>query len=139
MGLFGTKGKFGLGLGKDEEFDDFVDDNDFETAGADDDAVSVDAPAAPVFTPAPVSLKIVAPKAYEDAKEITDFLINGNTVLLNMDSISRDVAVRILDYLKGAVQVVGGMITKVGKTTIVVAPKNVDVSSIEAMVGHTEQ
>ncbi len=139
MGIFGTKGKFGFGTGRDDDFDEFVDDNDFETADADDDAVTVDAPAAPVFTPAPVSLKIVAPKAYEDAKEITDFLINGNTVLLNMDSISRDVAVRILDYLKGAVQVVGGMITKVGKTTIVVAPKNVDVSSIEAMVGHTEQ
>ena len=135
MGIFGTKGKFGFGTGRDDDFDEFVDDNDFETADADDDAVTVDAPAAPVFTPAPVSLKIVAPKAYEDAKEITDFLINGNTVLLNMDSISRDVAVRILDYLKGAVQVVGGMITKVGKTTIVVAPKNVDVSSIEAMVG----
>ena len=139
MGIFGTKGKFGFGTGRDDDFDEFVDDNDFETADADDDAVTVDAPAAPVFTPAPVSLKIVAPKAYEDAKEITDFLINGNTVLLNMDSISRDVAVRILDYLKGAVQVVGGMITKVGKTTIVVAPKNVDVSSIEAMVGPTEQ
>ena len=139
MGIFGTKGKFGFGTGRDDDFDEFVDDNDFETADADDDAVTVDAPAAPVFTPAPVSLKIVAPKAYEDAKEITDFLINGNTVLLNMDSISRDVAVRILDYLKGAVQVVGGMMTKAGKTTIVVAPKNVDISSIEAMVGHTEQ
>jgi FtsZ-interacting cell division protein YlmF len=43
--------------------------------------------------------------------------------------------VRIIDYLKGAVQVVGGMITKAGKATIVVAPKNVDISSIEAMVG----
>lgn len=139
MGIFGTKGKFGFGTGRDDDFDEFVDDNDFETSDADEETATVDAPAAPVFTPAPVSLKIVAPKAYEDAKEITDFLINGNTVLLNMDSISRDIAVRILDYLKGAVQVVGGMITKVGKTTIVVAPKNVDVSSIEAMVGHTEQ
>ena len=139
MGIFGTKGKFGFGTGKDDDFDDFVEDNDFENSDVEEDTAAADAPAAPVFTPAPVSLKIVAPKAYEDAKEITDFLINGNTVLLNMDSISREVAVRILDYLKGAVQVVGGMITKVGKTTIVVAPKNVDVSSIEAMVGHTEQ
>ena len=139
MGIFGTNGKFGFGTGRDDDCDELVDDNDFETSDADEETATVDAPAAPVFTPAPVSLKIVAPKAYEDAKEITDFLINGNTVLLNMDSISRDVAVRILDYLKGAVQVVGGMITKVGKTTIVVAPKNVDVSSIEAMVGHTEQ
>ena len=138
MGIFGTKGsKFGFGTGRDDDFDDYNEDNGFEDT-ADDAASSVEAPAAPAFTAAPLSLKIVAPKAYEDAKEITDFLMNGNTILLNMDSIERDVAVRILDYLKGAVQVVGGMITKVGKTTIVVAPKNVDVSSIEAMVGPTE-
>ena len=137
MGIFGTKNtKFGFG-GGDNDFDDYVEDNGFEDE-AEDDVASVEAPAAPAFTAAPLSLKIVAPKAYDDAKEITDFLMNGNTVLLNMDSIERDVAVRILDYLKGAVQVVGGMITKVGKTTIVVAPKNVDVSSIEAMVGPTE-
>jgi cell division inhibitor SepF len=138
MGIFGTKGsKFGFGTGRDDDFDDYSGDSGFEDT-AEDTAASVEAPAAPAFTAAPLSLKIVAPKAYDDAKEITDFLMNGNTVLLNMDSIERDVAVRILDYLKGAVQVVGGMITKVGKTTIVVAPKNVDVSSIEAMVGPTE-
>ncbi len=137
MGIFGTKNnKFGFG-GRDDGFDDYVEDNGFEDDGAEDMA-PVEAPAAPAFTAAPLSLKIVAPKAYEDAKEITDFLMNGNTVLLNMDSIERDVAVRILDYLKGAIQVVGGMMTKAGKTTIVVAPKNVDISSIEAMVGSAD-
>ena len=137
MAIFG-KGKFGFGTDRDDDFGGYDDDNAFED-DVQDDVAAVEAPAAPAFNAAPVSLKIVTPKAYEDAKEITDFLMNGNTVLLNMDSISREVAVRILDYLKGAVQVVGGMITKVGKTTIVVAPKNVDVSSIEAMVGPTEQ
>ena len=137
MGIFGTKNnKFGFG-GRDDGFDDYVEDNGFEDDGAEDMA-PVEAPAAPAFTAAPLSLKIVAPKAYEDAKEITDFLMNGNTVLLNMDSSERDVAVRILDYLKGAIQVVGGMMTKAGKTTIVVAPKNVDISSIEAMVGSAD-
>ena len=43
---------------------------------------------------------------------------------------------RILDYLAGAVHVAGGVITKVSKTTIVIAPKNVDVSSIEALVSN---
>jgi cell division inhibitor SepF len=86
----------------------------------------------------PISLKIITPKVYDDAREITEFLMNGNTVLLNLDGINRELAIRILDYLRGALQVVGGMMTKVGKTTLVVAPKNVDVSSIEAMVGGSE-
>ena len=135
MGIFGTKNdRFGFSK-NGNGFDDYVDDNGFEDE-VEDDVASVEAPAAPAFTPAPLSLKIVAPKAYEDAKEITDFLMNGNTILLNMDGVDRELTIRIIDYLKGAVQVVGGMITKAGKSTIVVAPKNVDVSSIEAMVNN---
>ena len=81
------------------------------------------------------ALKIVNPKGYDEAPAIADFLLNGNTVLLNVEGLAREQAVRLLDYLSGATRMVGGIMTKVGKTTIVVAPKNVDVSSIEAMVG----
>ena len=85
-----------------------------------------------------VALKIVSPKGYENAAEIADLLLNGNTVLLNIENLTRENAVRLLDYLSGAIRMIGGLMTKVGKTTIVVAPKNVDVSSIEAMVGTSE-
>ena len=124
------------------EMDDFGGYNDVEET-ADVAPVAPVAPAepvvaAPTFNANPVSLKIITPKTYDDAREITEFLMNGNTVLLNMDGISREIAMRVIDYLKGAIQVTGGMMTKVGKTTLVVAPKNVDVSSIEAMVGSPE-
>ena len=132
-------------------FDDDVEMDDFggytEDNGTNDMDEPMQAPAAPAepvaaapsFAPSAVSLKIVTPKTYDDAREITELLMNGNTVLLNMDGIGREVAVRVIDYLRGAIQVVGGMMTKVGKTTLVVAPKNVDVSSIEAMVGNTTE
>ena len=84
---------------------------------------------------ASVALKIVNPKGYDEAPTIADFLLNGNTILLNIEGLERMDALRLLDYLSGATRMVGGMMTKVGKTTIVVAPKSVDVSSIEAMVG----
>ena len=130
-------------------FDEDVDMEDFDTYADNEDADEYEddvaapaapapAPAAPAVTANPVSLKIITPKSYDDAREITEFLMNGNTVLINMDGIGRELAIRILDYIKGALQVVGGMMTKVGKTTLVVAPKNVDVSSIEAMVGPSE-
>ena len=90
----------------------------------------------PAAGTAPLALKIVSPKGYESAAEIADNLMNGNTVLLNLENIYQDrtQTVRLLDYLSGAIHVCGGIMTKVGKTTIVVSPKNVDVSSIEAMV-----
>lgn len=133
-------------------FDDDVEMDDYDTYADVDTTDDLDepveapaeptapaAPAAPAFVAAPVALKIITPKAYDDAREITDYLMNGNTILLNMDGINRELAVRVIDYLKGALQVVGGMMTKVGKTTLVIAPKNVDVSSIEAMVGSSAE
>ena len=100
-----------------------------------DDAPAAAEAAAPFGAPTAPALKIVNPKEYKDAIEIANLLINGNTVLLNIESIAKDQVIRLLDYLAGAVHVAGGLMTKVSKTTIVIAPKNVDVSSIEAMVG----
>ena len=115
--------------------------NGFEEETGDDFASDFDevptpapAPEAPVAPTA--ALKIINPKGYSDASEIAGYLMNGSTVLLNIENMTREQAVRLIDYLSGAIFVLGGLMTKVGKTTIVVAPKNVDVSSIEAMVGN---
>ena len=142
--------KFKFLRGTNDNYGDFAGDDDYYRGGYDDtddmdgeDGFgTVNASSAPVspedsMSSAPsntVSLKIVNPKGYEDAAEIADYLLNGNTVLLNIEKLARDQAIRLLDYLSGATRMVGGFMTKVGKTTIVVAPKNVDVSSIEAMV-----
>lgn len=88
--------------------------------------------------PLAVALKIVNPKGYDEAPSIADFLLGGNTVLLNVEGLDRMSALRLLDYLNGATHMIGGVMTKIGKTTLVIAPKNVDVSSIEAMVGSAE-
>ena len=129
---YGAYDEYNGGFGDNEELGD----EGFVSSDFNDSAVE-EAPAAV----APIALKIINPKEYDKAKaaEIADFLMNGNTILLTVDSVSREVALRIIDHLRGAVQVLGGMITRVNKSTIVVAPKNVDVSSIEAMVGSTEQ
>ena len=122
--------------GEETYYGGFEEENGF----AEDDAFTADSmhqePQANPF--GTVALKIVNPKGYENAAEIADLLLNGNTVLLNIENLTRENAVRLLDYLSGAIHMIGGLMTKVGKTTIVVAPKNVDVSSIEAMVGSDE-
>ena len=128
-------GNYGDFAGDDKYYGDGgfdeMDENDTE-AGAFDDLGDT---AAPSFgAPVTAALKIVNPKDYKDATEIANLLMNGNTVLLNIESIAKEQAIRLLDYLSGAVHVAGGLMTKVSKTTIVIAPKNVDVSSIEAMV-----
>ena len=146
-------GKFINFKRQNDEYGDFVGDNEYygdegyteadaETVEDESYASETVSTSAPTPTPAQpaafggsVSLKILNPKSNKDASEIADYLMNGNTVLLNIESLAPDQAVRLLDYLAGATHAIGGLMTKVGRTTIVVAPKNVDVSNIEAMVG----
>lgn len=123
-----------------EENDTFMDEG-FESmeAEAEDDVFGAPAPAepAPAFAaPATAALKIVNPKEFKDAVEIANLMMNGNTVLMNVEGLEKDpnLALRVISYLQGAVHVAGGVMTRVSKSTIVVAPKNVDVSSIETMV-----
>ena len=133
---------------QNDNYGDFAGDDEYYRGGGFDDNETMDgmdngfdtaaAPAepAPAFGANTVSLKIVNPKGYDDAKEIADYLMNGNTILLNIENMAREQAVRLVDYLLGAAHALGGVMKIVGKTTIVVAPKNVDVSSIEAMVNN---
>ena len=138
MGLFDKIKK------QNDNYDDFAGDSEYYGDSYDEAETMAEETAAPAPTPVEpaafgttASLKIVNPKSYKDAAEIADFLMNGNTILLNIEGLAPDQAIRLLDYLAGATHAVGGLITKVGRSTIVVAPKNVDVSSIEAMVGNT--
>ena len=135
MGLFDKIKK------QNDNYDDFAGDSEYYGDNYDEAETMAEETAAPAPTPVEpaafgttASLKIVNPKSYKDAAEIADFLMNGNTILLNIEGLAPDQAIRLLDYLAGATHAVGGLITKVGRSTIVVAPKNVDVSSIEAMV-----
>ena len=132
---------------KTENYDEFEDNGAFAEEGFDtmdaeenEDAIfgAPAEPAAPSFgAPATAALKIVNPKEFKDAVEIANLMMNGNTVLMNVEGLEKDqsLALRVVSYLQGAVHVAGGVMTRVSKSTIVVAPKNVDVSSIEAMVG----
>ena len=129
---------------KTESYDDFEENDAFVDEGfesmdaeAEDEVFGAPAEPAPAFgAPATTALKIVNPKDFKDAVEIANLMMNGNTVLMNVENLEKDqnLALSVISYLKGAVHVAGGVLTRVSKTTVVVAPKNVDVSSIETMV-----
>ena len=105
----------------EDGFDTMEEENEDEIFGA---PVAAE-PAAPSFgAPATAALKIVNPKEFKDAVEIANLMMNGNTVLMNVEGIEKDqnLALRVVSYLQGAVHVAGGVMTRVSKSTIVVAP-----------------
>ena len=88
---------------------------------------------------APVSLKVVKPKTYADGPEIADYLSAGSTVVLNIEGLDRANAIRLIDFLMGAIHVLGGDMKSVTKTTLVFAPRNVGVQDVEDTVEEAEE
>ena len=83
---------------------------------------------------APVALRVIKPKSYDEAPEIADCLAEGSTVLLNIEELDRDAMRRLIDFLLGAVHVIGGSMKKVAKGTFVFAPGNVGITEFEAEI-----
>ena len=80
-------------------------------------------------TPDKVSLKLLQPKSHIDATKIADRLKDGSIVLLDLSNLEKDKVIRLIDFLAGVVYVLGGEMIKTNKSTIVVSPAGVDISS----------
>ncbi|MGM0873579.1 MAG: cell division protein SepF [Bacillota bacterium] len=80
------------------------------------------------------------PRVYADSQEIADQLKNRRAVVVNLQSIQRDQAKRIVDFLSGTVYAIGGDIQRIGMNIFLCTPDNVDVSgSISELVSEEEQ
>ncbi|MBS4193910.1 cell division protein SepF [Lederbergia citri] len=71
---------------------------------------------------------LIEPRVYAEAQEVADHLVNRRSVVVNLQRIQRDQAIRIVDFLSGAVYSIGGDIQKVGKDIFLCTPDNVEVS-----------
>ncbi|MBE6690535.1 MAG: cell division protein SepF [Ruminococcaceae bacterium] len=80
------------------------------------------APAAPTAGSAN-QFKVVKPRGYQDGPNIADYLVDGYTVVLNIEDLERPAALRLIDFLLGALQVLGGGLRRVTKTTLVLSPR----------------
>lgn len=71
---------------------------------------------------------LIEPRVYAEAQEVADHLVNRRAVLVNLQRIQHDQAVKIVDFLSGAVYAIGGDIQKVGRDIFLCTPDNVEVS-----------
>ena len=51
---------------------------------------------------------VIKPSSIEDEIEITDTLLNGRTVVINMEGLNVDVAQRIIDFTSGSAYALHG-------------------------------
>lgn len=98
----------------------------------------IDEPA-PAPTPAPVAaapasiegsnieLKVMRPATFDDVSTIADHLIDGCTVVLNLELLDRPTTVRMLDFLNGVTYTKDGEIKNVAQNTYIITPNGIDV------------
>ncbi|SDI66680.1 cell division protein SepF [Natribacillus halophilus] len=82
---------------------------------------------------------LIEPRTYDEAQEVADHLKNRRSVIINMQRIPSDQAKRIVDFLSGTVYAIAGDIQKIGTSTFLCTPDNVDVSGAISEFLHYEQ
>ena len=71
---------------------------------------------------------VVKPTSVDDSREITETLLSGRTVILNLEGMDLEVAQRIIDFISGATFAISGNLQKISNYIFLVTPTNVDIS-----------
>lgn len=71
---------------------------------------------------------LAAPKSFESAQEIADYMRDGQAILMNFEGTDYDIARRIVDFISGVAYAMGGNIKKVGQGVFLCAPHEVEVT-----------
>ena len=71
---------------------------------------------------------VIKPTTVEDAREITETLLDNRTVVLNMEGLDMDIAQRIIDFTSGSTFAMGGNLQKISHYIFIVTPRSVEIS-----------
>ncbi len=121
-----------------EEYEDYIDetesDNDlegFETLKR--ESVKVSEPpqlnrgkVVNIHATTQLQVMLVKPERFEDARTIAEHLNQKRTVVLNLESSSKDLSRRLLDFLSGVAFANGGEVKRVANSTFIITPSNVN-------------
>ena len=137
MGMF-DKFKDMIGLPGDEDYYD-DDGNDFVSGrqpyyDSDDSYESENAEAQAkrnkvvnINSTMQLQVVLVKPERFEDASTIADHLNTKRTVVLNLESTSKEVSRRLVDFLSGVAYANNGEIKRVANSTFIITPYNVNI------------
>ena len=83
--------------------------------------------ASPVVTSS--KMVITEPQCFEDVKEVTDHLKERRSVIVNLETVTKEDQRRIIDFLSGATYVVDGSIQKISTLIYLITPKSVEIQN----------
>ncbi len=71
---------------------------------------------------------LVRPEVFNDVAGIADHLKLGKTIVLNLETASRDVSRRIVDFMSGAAYALNCKLKKVANNTFIIVPESTDIA-----------
>lgn len=71
---------------------------------------------------------VIKPTSVEDAREITETLLDNRTVVLNLEGLDVDIAQRIIDFTSGSCFAISGNLQKISHYIFIITPASVDIS-----------
>lgn len=74
-----------------------------------------------------VKMVISQPTTFDQAEEITNFLKERKSIILNLEYVNKDVARRIIDFISGASSALEGNIQKISSAIFLIAPYNYEI------------
>ncbi len=75
-----------------------------------------------------LEVAVLQPTTYEDASEIADRLKAKKAVVVNLEDLTKEDAVKVLDFISGVVYALEGNIQKVSGGIFLIAPYNVSIA-----------
>ncbi|MBQ8739533.1 MAG: cell division protein SepF [Clostridia bacterium] len=115
MGIFG--------FGKKLDFDDLDDDDDgLGLDGNDGASLSIGG--------SNIELKVVKPSQFGQILTAGDYLVEGKTVLLNLEDVDGALRRRMIDFIAGAAYALNATIKKASSSSYFIAPRDVDVGGV---------
>lgn len=71
---------------------------------------------------------VFKPTNIEDGREISDTLLDGKAVVLNLEGIDVNLAQRIIDFTSGSCYSIRGNLQKISNYIFIITPETVDIS-----------
>ena len=112
MGLFG--------FGKKIDYEDFEDDEDELEYEDDDASLSLGG--------SNIELKVIKPTQFNQILTAGDHLIEGKTVLLNLEGLDKALSRRMIDFIAGVAYALNATIKSATNNSYFIAPRDIDVS-----------
>ena len=83
-------------------------------------------------------ISIVEPRFETDVESIADMLLNGESVVINVRRMEQTQAVKMINFLQGAIYAISGDMERIGEEIFICAPETVDLVLSELEVSERD-